>query len=147
MSDIRAQLASLKSKTDTIGADGNPESPITVATWITLAGYGAGLWWIAGGPPWAAIASILADEVDGVVARERGEITEYGSTFDWSADVILAALTLRKLGAPLWTIPTATMGQVWLREQNYRPAIGSLRAALMLYGVIKEGYDKRSIHQ
>lgn len=114
------------------------ENPVTLANWVTLSGYAAGLYWVSGGPAWAALYSILADEADGIVARSRGESTEFGSNFDWGADIILAALTLLKLRAPLWTVPTATVIQVWLREQGKAPPVGSLRAALMLYGVIAE---------
>lgn len=112
---------------------------------ITLAGYGLGLWWTAGGPPWAAVTSVLLDEVDGVVARERGETSDFGSTFDWAADIILTALSLRRVKAPGWMIPLATVGQVYLREKEVRPPLGSLRAGIMLYGVVSDGYRRRAL--
>lgn len=123
------------------GADG--KTPANLANVTTLAGYGLGVWWIAGGPAWAALLSILADEADGIIARERGETSSYGAKFDWTADLILTALTLRKLHAPLWTIPAATAGQVYLNEQGYRPPVGSLRALLMLVAVIKEAKQSK----
>lgn len=131
---------------DSVGAPDEPDGdPVNVANTITLVGYGLGLWWVAGGPAWSAVASILLDEVDGVVARERGETTQFGSTLDWGSDIILTALTLRRLRAPLWMIPTATLAQVYLRNEGFRPPLGSLRAGLMLFGVIKEGYEKKGL--
>ena len=129
---------------DAIGAAPGDQTavPINLPNAVTLGGYALGLWWVAGGPAWAAIVSIVADEVDGAIARKTGESTEFGSKFDWASDVILTALTLRKLDAPFWTIPAATIGQVALRDKNISPPLGSLRAGLMLYGVIKEGYSK-----
>lgn len=140
---LRAIKAEAQAQGTRFGA-GAEEDPVNVPNAVTLAGYGLGLWWIGGGPAWAALASIVLDEVDGVVARERGETTQFGSTFDWASDVILTALTLRKLKAPGWTIPAATVGQVALREKGFRPPLGSLRAGLMLYGVVTDGHLSKS---
>src|SRR3990172_3443100 len=103
---------------------------------ITLTGYVLGLWWSAGGPAWSAVASALLDEVDGAVARARNETSEFGSTFDWATDIILTALALQRVKAPFWALPVATVGQVYLRNAGYRPPLGSVRAAVMLWGLL-----------
>ena len=74
------------------------------------------------------------------------ETTEFGSNMDWGSDIILTALSLLRLKAPLWTIPAATAGQVYLRSNNFRPPLGSLRAGLMLYGVVVDGYKHRHLN-
>jgi hypothetical protein len=135
-----------RTDTDKLGQEGTePSGPLNSANAITIAGYALGLWWIAGGPAWAAVASVLADEADGMVARERGETSRFGSELDWGSDIILTALTLRKLQAPMWSLPAATLGQCWLRSQDWRHPLGSMRAGLMLYGVVKEGYRRKVI--
>ena len=42
---------------------------LTLPNAITLAGAGLTAWWLRGGPAWAAVAGLLADEVDGRLAR------------------------------------------------------------------------------
>jgi phosphatidylglycerophosphate synthase len=103
---------------------------------ITLAGFALGVWWCTGGPAWAALASIIMDELDGHIARARGEATQYGSLLDWGSDLTLTGMSLVKLGAP-WAIPFVTASQVALRNGGYRPPVGSARAALMLAGVAR----------
>ena len=112
---------------------------------ITLASFGLGLWWVAGGPWWSAIASILGDEVDGRVARKMGTTSDFGADFDWGTDLVLTPLALRKLKAPWWAIGGTTVGQIWFRGALGRPSIGSVRAAVMLYGVIVEERKKRAL--
>jgi phosphatidylglycerophosphate synthase len=53
-------------------------SPATLANGISLSGYALGIWWLAGGPSWAAVASILADELDGRVARAMNQASCMG---------------------------------------------------------------------
>ena len=106
---------------------------------ITLASLALGVWWaVAGGPSWAAVASVVLDEVDGRAARALGQTTEFGSVFDWGSDVALTALALQRVGAPWQAIPVVTTGQVYLRSVGYRPPILSARALVMLYGVARE---------
>ena len=105
---------------------------------VTLAGFGLGAWWVAGGPAWAAIASIIADEADGALARERGETTQFGADLDWTSDIVLTALTLYKLNIAWPTIPAITTIQVALRDEGYKPPVLSFRAVLMLYAIVKD---------
>jgi phosphatidylglycerophosphate synthase len=128
---------------DLIGAEAKP-SKINVPNAVTLAGFGLGVWWVAGGPPWAAVASIIADEADGALARERGETSEFGGSLDWTSDIVLTALTLYKLKVPWVGIPAITTIQVALREEGFRPPALSFRAALMIYAICKDARIFRS---
>jgi hypothetical protein len=116
--------------------------PVTLANLVTVAGYALGVWWTQGGPPWAAVASIVADEVDGRLARSMGEASCLGGTLDWATDVVLTGLTAHKLG---WTpaVPVLTAGQVYLRAKGWRPSVGSARALMMAYGLWKERQERR----
>lgn len=111
--------------------------PATLANVVTVAGYALGLWWTRGGPSWAAIASAVADELDGAIARGMGQASCMGGTLDWATDVVLTAFAADRLG---WTkaLPLITAAQVYARARGYRPSFGSTRAAMMLYGVLKE---------
>lgn len=119
-----------------VGAVALP-SLVNIPNAITAIGYALGLWWIAGGPAWAALVSIVADELDGRIARATGTTSEFGSKFDWTTDVVLTAATLQKMRAPVWIILAGTIGQVALRDRGIRPEFGSARAALMLIEVVR----------
>jgi len=72
-------------------------SPITLPNLITSAGYGLGLWWALGnGPGWAALASLVLDEVDGAAARALGQESEVGRVYDAEVDTVLAALAANR---------------------------------------------------
>lgn len=105
---------------------------------VTLAGLACTLGWIAGGPAWLAIAGLVADELDGRLARARNEQTRFGSLFDWTADVVSSSLILVRLGRPAMIVPTL-LGQIYLRESAWRPPIGSARAGLTLYALATGG--------
>lgn len=122
----------------------NKPSPVNLPNAITLGGYGLGFWWIAGGPSWAAIVSILADEIDGAVARKLDQTSEVGRELDWGADVALASLTLLRLGAPAWAAALALGGQAVLHAEGSRPPVGSLRAVLMVVTMVKEAREKKA---
>ena len=107
--------------------------PSATPSLLTISGYGLGVWWAAGdGPSWSALASIALDEADGSLARATHQTSDFGARLDWTADVVLTALVLRRIGAPLWVIPTTTVAQVAYRNQGLRPPFLSLRAVLML---------------
>ncbi len=113
--------------------------PPSAADLVTLASYGLGLWWCLGGPAWAAIASIVGDELDGRIARATGTTSERGSALDWGADVALTPLALARLGrdtgheiAALALAPAILFVQAEMRSRGARPIIGSARAAIML---------------
>lgn len=112
---------------------------------ITMAGYGLGLWWCVGGPTWAAVGSIVLDEIDGRLARATGTTSERGSLLDWGQDVTLIPLALRRLGnavghpnAPLLAAPPILYLQASARAEGLRPVIGSARAAIMLGAIALE---------
>ena len=116
------------------------EPTLTGADVITLGGYGLGLWWAADGPTWAGLLSILADELDGPVARATGTATAHGSALDWGADVALVPAALARLGRELGVgsmpgllaSPVVLLAQSHLRAQGERPSVGSARALVML---------------
>jgi len=108
---------------------------------LTLAGGALGFWWIAGGPDWAAVASVVLDELDGIAARRLDEETELGSRLDWATDVALTPFVFDKLGIPWQAIPAASAAQVALRCAGQKPPLLSFRALGMLYSIAKRrGY-------
>ena len=116
---------------------------VTAPDLVTLAGYGLGLWWAADGPAWAGLLSILADEVDGRLARATGTTTAHGSALDWGADVALVPPTLARLGRELGVgsvpglvaSPAVLLAQSHLRADGERPSVGSARAVAMLAAI------------
>lgn len=125
-------------------ADTSVKAP-TAADVVTLASYGLGLWWCLGGPTWAAIASIVGDELDGRIARATNTTSERGSALDWGADVALTPLALMRLGretghekAALVAAPGVLFIQAQLRADSWRPPVGSARAAVMLTAIALE---------
>jgi hypothetical protein len=128
----------------------NRRAPVTTADLITLSGYAAGLWWSVGGPTWAALASILADEVDGPVAKAMGDAGQQAEDIDWGADVALVPLALLRLGreigqqtAAVACAPIVLAVQARLRAGGWTPPVGSARAAIMLATIAIEEYQKR----
>lgn len=115
----------------------------TAADWVTLTGYGLGLWWTQGGPAWAGLASIVADELDGQVARAHGSSAR-GSALDWGADVALTPLALGRLGRELghpelfFAAPVVLAAQASMRAAGERPTVGSARALAMLAAIVLE---------
>ena len=113
---------------------------VTAPDLVTLAGYGLGLWWAADGPAWAGLLSILADEIDGRLARATNTTTAHGSALDWGADVALVPPTLARLGRELGmgstpglvASPAVLLAQSHLRAAGDRPSVGSARAVAML---------------
>ena len=115
--------------------------PLTTANGISLAGYALGLWWLGGGPSWAAIASIAADELDGRVARSMGDASCLGGNLDWAIDLTFTGLVAWRLGA-LWMLPAITAAQAYLRSQRTEPPLMSARGYMMIGALIKEGLAK-----
>jgi phosphatidylglycerophosphate synthase len=104
---------------------------LTLPNVITLAGAGLTAWWLRGGPAWAAVAGLLADEVDGRLARATGSTSRFGATLDWATDISLNAVMLDRLGAAV-ALPVVLPAQVAMHEAGVRPSIGSLRALTTL---------------
>ncbi|HEU5316762.1 MAG TPA: CDP-alcohol phosphatidyltransferase family protein [Chloroflexota bacterium] len=120
-----------------VGADA-PEPIVTTPNLITLSGYAAGLYWLAGGSPAWALWSLAADELDGESARALGQSTALGDALDSSVDMCMAALIGLKLGL-WWLMPITLFIQVWQRQHGYKPTIGSARAILTLRALAKGG--------
>lgn len=120
------------------------EPVLTFADLVTLTGYGLGLYWSAGGPWWAGAASIVADEVDGRLARALGETSTRGRFLDWGADVTLTPAAFGRLGREvgvgpglgLAVAPVALLAQAHLAAEGRRPPVGSLRAVGMVAGMV-----------
>ena len=123
-------------------ADAAVKRPVvTLGSALTMTGYGLGFWWTLGGPAWSAVSSIILDEVDDAA---RADKDRFGTSLNWGSNLILTALSLLRLKAPLWTIPTATAAQVYLKSINFVAPLGSLRAGLMMYGVVVEGHQHQA---
>lgn len=125
--------------------------PVTAADLVTISGYAAGIWWSVGGPTWAALYSLVADELDGPIARDRGTAGPQGADLDWGADVALTPLALMRLGRSsghpqlaVASAPAILAVQARLRSQGIAPPIGSARAAIMLATIAIEQYQKRT---
>lgn len=113
-------------------------SPINLPNAMTLAGIVCSTIWLAGGSGWFALAGLLLDELDGRVARATGQTTALGSQLDWAGDVALNAAVLAKLGAPyVYALPPIVVGQAALREEGWRPPVGSARALVTLFALWK----------
>lgn len=104
--------------------------PGTIANAVSMTGYAAALGWLIGGPTALAWYSILADELDGKIARFMGEPTDYGSELDYAVDVTLTGALALRMGAP-WLLLAVTPAQAYFRYKGDRPVFGSFRAALM----------------
>jgi phosphatidylglycerophosphate synthase len=118
-------------------------SSISLADLMTLVGYGLGIWWSAGGPDWAALASMGLDELDGSVARAMGTASTSGAALDWGADVALTPLALARLARDLEQPAVATIGaplvlaaQAKMKGGGFRPRVGSARGAVMLATIL-----------
>lgn len=110
-----------------------PRGALSLPNAITLSGQGAMLYWLAGHSPWFMAWGLLADELDGKVARATGQVSETGSALDWGVSVSLSSLMLWQLGAP-WAIPIVLLVQASLRGQDWSPPVGSWAALLALFG-------------
>lgn len=115
---------------------------MTLPNAVTAAGYGLALWHLGGGPGWAALASIAADEADGRIARATGQTSIVGSNLDWSTDVALAAAYARKLKVPDPAIVGMAVVQASLRAEDWRPPVLSARALLMLADVALDAHKR-----
>lgn len=117
----------------------------TAADIVTLISFGLGAWWAAGGPAWAALASILGDEMDGRLARAMNTTSERGSALDWGSDIALTTMTLARLGRATGHVEVAVAAavpilyaQATLRAKGWRPPVLSARALLMLGTMVVE---------
>ncbi len=121
----------------------------TLPNAITLTGYSLGLWWCVGGPTWAGLASIAADELDGYVARKTSQTSETGSVLDSTADAALVPMSLLRLGRstdtglkPLAAAPVLLYAHASTRAEKQAPPLGSVRAGIMLFTMLMETVKK-----
>lgn len=118
---------------------------------ITLTGYGLGIWWSLGGPTWAGLASIVADEIDGWAARKLDQTSETGDVLDSTADAALTPLALIRLGKATNTgakplligAPPLLLLHAETRATKQKPPLGSMRAGIMLGTMLIEVLKKR----
>lgn len=117
-------------------ASGKDKEIINVPNAVSIAGYASTIAWLMGAHPAFAIAGIVADEIDGPIARKTGQTTDYGSLLDWGIDLTLTGAVAMKVGlAPL--LLAITPVQIWMRQNDIAPTFGSARAALTVYGLLK----------
>lgn len=116
----------------------------TLPNAVTLAGAALTAWWLRGGPKWAAVAGLLADEIDGRLARATGTTSRIGATLDWATDVSLNAVVMDRLGLAA-ALPVVLPVQVAMHAEGIRPAIGSLRAVSTLALLWKQMRDERAV--
>jgi phosphatidylglycerophosphate synthase len=119
--------------------DGVQDEYLTLSNGITLAGYIFSLAWIAGGPAWMALAGLVADEIDGTIARRTGTVSEFGSVMDFTTDMIMTALVAKRLGI-FPVLPFITAGQVYRRihQVDALPPFFGARSLLTMATVFKE---------
>jgi hypothetical protein len=115
---------------------GRGETVFNIPNALTLAGYAAGLAWLMGyGPAWALL-SIVLDELDGKVARDLNQTSEFGAELDLAVDWSMAALVGVRIGT-WWAMPAMLGLQVWQHQQGKSPVVGSARAAGMIYAMAR----------
>lgn len=116
-----------------------PVEPFTLPSAVTLAGYAMSLAWIAGAPWWVGVLGVLADEIDGRLARKTGAVTRYGGELDYAVDLTLTGLTAVKLFGPmgLFLLPVVTSTQAKLRSEGERPVYGSARAVMTIVKMVR----------
>jgi len=103
---------------------------------ITLSGYASAVAWLGGASPAFAVWSVMADEFDGVSARNLGQTSGFGDRLDWGADLCLFALVGAKIGLGWVALPLTLFAQVFMKEHGLAPPFGSARAGLMVYALL-----------
>lgn len=124
---------------DRVGLAASPDGQVSVFTapnLITLSGYASGIAWAAGAHPALACWSVIADEFDGVSARNLGLSSKVGDRLDWGVDACMLALVGAKLGLGWVSLPITLLVQVLLKERGIAPPFGSTRAALIGYALL-----------
>lgn len=86
---------------------------------ITTIGLLLSLAWVFGASTLVGIVGLLCDTLDGRAARRLGVESEFGSLLDWTADVLVLAILLGRLGA--WPFIALLLPlQVILRQRKIR---------------------------
>ena len=101
---------------------------------ITLLGHVLSLWWLLGGPVCAGVIGLLCDAADGAAARGLRACSQWGSLYDWTVDVTMAALLCQRLHLLPLLILLVPL-QVWLRRRDQHL---SGRTWLMLTALVQD---------
>lgn len=151
---MESAIAQSGQESSEIDRGSHRDEGVTLPDAVTMAGYFLGVWWSLGGPSWAGVASVIADEVDGRLARATGTSTQHGSSLDWGADIALTPLALARLGAEIRqpmlapiAAPPVLLAQAMLRGSEARPSIGSARAVVTLVTIGVHEFKKGKSRQ
>ncbi len=127
-----------------LGQANGKDSSVNVPNLITVAGFSLGVAWAAGGPDWMGLASVALDDVDGWVARQYDQATDFGSLLDWATDQILTPLVWNRMDLPWGIYPPIAVAQIAARYHGIKPTglVPSVRGALMLADIGRR-YAKR----
>ncbi len=122
-----------------------PITPNGVTLLAIIAGLASGAFFLygtstamvaAGALLWTAA---ILDGADGILARAKGQASQFGRALDGAADVIVAVATVFPAFAHLWLEEQNTT-HLWLMV----PAIGLTAVHLWLYDFYKENYLRRT---
>lgn len=135
---VRQDLTQLGQASDT-------PATVNIPNLITFAGFSLGVGWATGGPDWMALASVVADELDGYSAGALDQKTEFGANMDWATDFALLPMVWQRLDLPFRYYPAVAMGQMAARHMGIKPGrfVPSIRSALMLFDVGRRALKKR----
>ena len=100
----------------------------------STAGLACAIAWLCGAGPGYAVASIILDEVDGIVARATGQKSTFGAEYDSAIDMCLQGAVAVKIGQP-WLLLVTVPLSVAQKDEGVRPPFGSWRAMGMLYAL------------
>ncbi len=102
---------------------------------ITAIGHALTVAWLLGAPLWVGVIGLLCDDLDGYAARKLGVASVFGSQYDWTVDVTLAAVVLDRLGLlPLavLAVPLQVRARLAGRKVCGRAALSALLAVVMV---------------
>tara|TARA_B100001750_G_scaffold180710_3_gene149190 strand:- start:2386 stop:3354 length:969 start_codon:yes stop_codon:yes gene_type:complete len=122
-----------------------PITPNGVTLMAILAGLASGAFFLSGTPTAMIAAGALLwtaailDGADGILARAKGQASQFGRALDGAADVIVAVATVFPAFAHLYFKDQNTT-HLWLMG----PAIGLTAVHLWLYDFYKENYLRRT---
>ncbi len=100
----------------------------------STAGLACAIAWLCGAGPGYAVASIILDEVDGIIARATGQTSSFGGEYDSAIDMCLQGAVAVKIGQP-WILLITVPLSVAQKDDGVRPAFGSWRALGMIYAL------------
>jgi hypothetical protein len=105
---------------------------------VSIAGFASGIAFMEGAPAWTAIASMLADEVDGKIARSLNAESDFGKELDFGIDLSLMIMAMGNLfGSHIPSLLVVPV-QTYLKSNGYRPDFGSVRTYLMIAILLRD---------